>query len=224
MAEDTERRGVRLTKASFAVCVAVVALAGNAFQLWWSLDPRRKPDPNERLRAAIEPTSAEPGVTLETYLTRTTAPRELAQAIERQIVADYPTRAEFLCAKDRKLAVQGYMVYANVTVEGLKHRSVDFSTTVYSAATARRIRSYEGQDDQVRLPPQELTSPTDSFVQAAFVQVPPYPARKYYARFELRAHEEDGRLGTLLAMAESEPFPGFVPRFPTRYPHCPAST
>jgi hypothetical protein len=134
-------------------------------------------------------------------------------------VGKYATREKYLCAKERKLALRGYMVYANITVEGLKHRAVDLYTVLYSDATKRRMSSYQ---DEAPLPPLKLTSPTDSFVQAAFLMVPPWPERSYFARFELRAHEEDGKLGTLLAIADSDAFPGFIPSIPQRYPHCPA--
>jgi len=214
---DEERRSLRFTKLGFAAIVAVVALAGNAFQLLYSVDPRRKPDPNERLRAAIEPLTAEPQVALGTYLARTTAPAQIERTIDGLILARYKTHEEFLCAKERKLAVRGYMVYADITVEGLKHRAVDLYTTLYSNATGRRMASYEGE---APLPPLKLTSPTDSFVQAAFLEVPERPRADYFARFELRTHEDGGRLGTLLAMADSKPFPGFVGHYPEAYPHC----
>ncbi|WP_028066232.1 hypothetical protein [Solirubrobacter soli] len=216
--EGDERRGVRFTKLGFAAIVAVVALAGNAFQLLYSVDPTRKPDPNERLRAAIQPLSAEPQVSLGTYLARTTAPPEIERTIDGLILAKYKTHEEFLCAKERKLAVRGYMVYADITVEGLKHRAVDLYTTLYSNATHRRMAAYEGE---APLPPLKLTSPTDSFVQAAFLEVPERPRANYYARFELRTHEDGDKLGTLLAMADSKPFPGFEGNYARGYPHCP---
>ena len=79
---------------------------------------------------------------------------------------------------------------------------------------------YEGESPA---PPQKLTSPTDSFVQAVFLEVPPQPRRKYYARFELRTHAPEGELGTLLAVADSKAFPGFLPPENETYPHCPAA-
>jgi hypothetical protein len=205
---EPERRGIRFTKAGYAVVAALILLAGNALQLTWTLDPRRKPDPNERLRAAIEPVSAEPSVSLSTYLARTTSPGAIERAIDdrvREQAGGQLNHQEFLCAKERLLMLRGYMVYANVTVEGLKHRAVDLYTTLYSQTTRRRLSTYEGE---APLPPQKLTSPTDSFVQTAFLEVPPRPRGQYYARFELRTHEDDGELGTLLAVADGKPFPG----------------
>ena len=216
MEPEAENRGLRFTKLGFAAIVAVVALAGNAFQLLYSLDPARKPDPNERLRAAIEPVTAEPQVTLGTYLARTTTPAEIERRVDEMIVADYKTRAELDCAKERALAIRGYVVYANITVEGLKHRSVELYTTVYSDATKRRLANYEHEQ---AMPPLKLTSPTDTFVQAAFLEVPLNPRSRYFARFEVRTHEDRGKLGTLLAMADSKPFPGLKPIQGT-YSHC----
>jgi hypothetical protein len=220
---EPERRGVRFTKAGYAVVAALILLAGNAFQLTWTLDPRRKPDPNERLRASIQPLFAEPSVSLDTYLRRTTAPARVERAIDEQaraLAGRELSPKEFLCAKERLLAVRGYMVYANLTVEGLKHRSIDLYAALHSDATRRRLAMYEGGGLTVKLPPQELTSPTDSFVQTAFLEVPPRPNGRYYARFELRAHEKDGELGTLLAVAEGKPFPGLEFQPPSSYPHC----
>jgi hypothetical protein len=217
---EPERRGIRFTKAGYAVLAALILLAGNAFQLLWTLDPTRKPDPNERLRAAIEPVSAEPSVSMATYLQRTTAPAGIERAINeraRMQAGGELSHDEFLCAKERLLAIRGYMVYANVTVEGLKHREVDLYTTLYSGSTRRRLSTYEGE---APLPPQKLTSPTDSFVQTAFLEVPPRPNGRYYARFEIRTHEPDGVLGTLLAVADGKPFPGLEFRPPASYPHC----
>jgi hypothetical protein len=42
------------------VLAALILLAGNAVQLMWTLDPSRRPDPNERRRAAIQAVSADP--------------------------------------------------------------------------------------------------------------------------------------------------------------------
>lgn len=211
---EPERRGVRFTKAGYAVVAALILLAGNALQLTWTLDPRRKPDPNERLRAAIQPVSAEPSVSLATYLRRTTAPAGIERAIDERArlqAGRELSHQEFVCAKERLLTIRGYMVYANVTVEGLKHRAVDLYTTLYSGTTHRRLSTYEGE---APLPPQTLTSPTDSFVQTAFLEVPPRPNGRYYARFELRTHEKDEVLGTLLAVADGKPFPGLTFRPP----------
>ncbi len=219
--EGGDSRGVRFTKAGFAAVAALVLLVGNIGQLAWNLNPSWKPDPNERLRAAIEPVSAEPDISLATYLRRTTAARDLAQAVDDRTRSQFggkpPSHEAFLCAKARALSVRGYMVYANVTVEGLKHRAVDLYTSLYSEATRRRLATYE---DEAPLPPLKLTSPTDSFVQAAFLTVPARPRALYRARFELRTHTDDGGLGTLLAMADSRPFPGFEAHYPQTYPHC----
>ena len=88
-----------------------IQLIGNAVQLTWTLDPRRKPDPNERLHAAIEPESAEAKVALGTYLRRITAAREPEQALDAEVhVADPTDREAFLCARERKLSVRGYVV------------------------------------------------------------------------------------------------------------------
>jgi hypothetical protein len=177
------------------VVAALSLLAGNAPQLTWTLDPRRMPDPNERLRAAIEPVSAELSVSMATYLQRTTAPAGIERAIDERArlqAGGELSHDEFLCAKERLLTIRGYMVYANVTVEGLKHRAVDLYTTLDSDTTRRRLSTYEGE---APLPPQKLTSPTDSFVQTAFLEVPPRPDGRYYARFDLRTHEQDGVLG-----------------------------
>jgi hypothetical protein len=144
--------------------------------------------------------TAEPQVTLGTYLARTTTPAEIERRVDEMIVADYKTRAELDCAKDRALAIRGYVVYANITVEGLKHRSVELYTTVYSDATKRRLANYEHEQ---AMPPLKLTSPTDTFVQAAFLEVPLNPRSRYFARFEVRTHESGGGLGTLLTASRS---------------------
>jgi hypothetical protein len=220
---EPERRGVRFTKAGYAVVAALILLAGNAVQLTWTLDPSRRPDPNERLRAAIEPLAAEPSVSLGTYMLRTTAPGSVQRAIDEQArvkAGGDLSRQELLCARERLMAFRGHMVYANITVEGLKHRSVDLYATLYSAATRRRLATYEKEGLEVPLPAQRLTSPTDTFVQTAFLEAPPRPNGRYYAHFELRAHEDDGKIGTLLAVADGKPFAGVADKLPESYPHC----
>lgn len=212
----------RLTTTTLAIATSVVLLAGNVVQLRYTIDPSARPDPNEQLRATVRPATDEPDVTFGEYLARVTDPSALAPTLTqlaRQELRNEPPslRLTVPCERSHVAARLGYVAYANVTVEGLKHRSVDLYAMLYDARSHRRLAQYRQEG---ALTPVRLTSPTDSFVAAAFLDVPPEPRKLYYAHFELRAHAAAGDLGTLLAIGDSAPFRGFVAGYPSHYAGC----
>ena len=115
----SERRSLRLTKAGFAV---------------GGRDHRAR---RQRIPAALERSTRAANPIRTSACARRSTPcppsrrsrsartwpgrrrrDELERAIDSRIVAQYASRKEFLCAKERKLAIRGYMVYANITVGG----------------------------------------------------------------------------------------------------------
>jgi hypothetical protein len=187
---------------------AVALLGLNVVQFLYVLNPDLRPDPNERLRASIDVLWVEPQVTREDYLRRVTTSRRFRQAAEDDAGATLPHLSrERVCEEMPMLmAAEGWVLYAAVTVEGLKHRRVQLTGMLYDASTRTRFED----EERPTLPPRGLNSPYDSFVETVFVRLPSdpgRPAKRYYAELELRGEDrKDGTLGTLLAAARSRPF------------------
>jgi hypothetical protein len=190
-----------------------VLLALNALQFAYVLNPRLRPDPGESLGAEVNVTNVEPRVMRLDYLRRITAPTQLRRAAEddvRHTVGNVSQR-ELCDHVPTLLGSWGYVVYADVSVEGLKRRHVELSGTLYDGTRRDRLEEF----GEVNVPPRELSSPTDRFVETVYVSIPSMPERlskRFFVQLELRTQTaDDGSPGTLLATGRSDPFRYFVP-------------
>jgi hypothetical protein len=191
-----------------AGALALVAL--NAVQFVYVLNPRLRPDPNERLGAALRPLSVERRVYIGDYLERVTSERDIAgveDAVTRATLdTARPTAAEVKRERRRAMCREGAAVYVDVTVDGLKRREVELASFLYTARDRRRVHNVQ----QV-LAPRRLSSPTDRFVEAVWVDQPPEPTERYFVRVELRTVGSKKKVGTLLAIGDSKRFTGWQP-------------
>ena len=171
-----------------ALVALVVALAGLVFDFVPSL----RPDPRTQSGADLAVVAVERNVTLGEWMRRTSASPE-AYARRR---AAYMREGGSAAG----LRLPGELAYVDVAVRGFKRRGVVLSWALYDARTQERTGA-EGstahQATQVR-----LGAPTDEFVAELWIE-PRFDARRYFVRTEAR--EPDG---TLLAVADSEPFRG----------------
>jgi hypothetical protein len=212
---DSDSVVLRRSQVVLGALGALVLLALNVVQCAFEVDPRLRPDPNERLGADVRVTTVEPLVRRIDYLERVTAPSELQRAAEEDVrrTMDDPhlSRAELCREYPHVLGSWGYVVYAEVKVDGLKRRHVEISGTLYDGAIKDRLEEY----GYVEVPPRKLTSPTDSFVETVYVSLPSEPraSQRYLVQLELRTERDsDGTPGTLLATARSKPFAYFEPK------------
>jgi hypothetical protein len=197
-----------LPRILIGVAISVVTLLGLLAGLKYQIDPRSKPDPNERLSAALSVMAVERKVSIADYLHRVSDPGDFVQQVDRfvrqQVNDQRPTRLELQCERQRQVHLHGFVVYAKITVDGLKRRSVALGSALYEERSRRRIPQSEAI-----FPPHRLVSPTDTFVDAVFVNHPSAerPGARYFVRLELRDQGDH----TLLAIANSRPFHDFTP-------------
>jgi len=188
-----------------AILLTVATLSGALVSLAFQLNPNWKPDPNERLQAKLSVITVEPKVSVADYIHRIAAPADVSKDVDAwvryQVNDPHPTEVELRCERKRQVHLHGYVAYVDVTVEGLKKRSVVLGVALYDWRTGRRVPQYDAV-----FQPHKLRSPTDEFVETVFVNPAPQAHRPYYLRLELR--DQDQR--TLLAIADSKRFRGFA--------------
>ena len=204
------------------IATSLILLAGYGLNFAYDFWPSLKPDPGSHQRAWVRAVAIEPRVSLIDYLNRIDDPEytdDVLDAFARQTwgVASVPTQRQLDCQRRRVQGYHGYVVYARVHVEGLKRRNVTVAAMLYDAVDRHRLDAADlplpvGYD----ILSHQLSSPTDEFVQAVFVERP-QPGRRIFARIELRAED-----GTMLAIVNSHRFRGFkVPSTAPPKP-CPA--
>jgi hypothetical protein len=188
---------------------SVVLLFGYALNFAYDFWPSIKPDPGERLSASVSSILVDPYVRLDDFLKRAddAAYRDavLTQFAKVELGTSSPTEEQLVCQKRRAEDYLGLVVWARVHVEGLKHREVKLSATLYDGKTHRRYQ----QGVELPVPsviPHRLSSPTDDFVEGVFVDRPPAD-HTAVARLELRSDD-----GTLLDIANTKPFDSFLVR------------
>lgn len=224
--ERTDSIVLSRTKLIVGVIGATALLAFNVVQFLYVVNPSLRPDPGETLHAHIHVLAVEKALTLEEYLRRTVDASALLQAERAEVRLRYP-HLDLTTPLDKPtcrqwtkaLSESGYGVYAEVTVEGLKRRRVALEGHVYYARTGERFEPADAAQEPAR----EVTSPTDTYVELMYVRAPLKRA-KQYVQLELRSVEDHGRLGTLLAIARSDPFSRFaLPALPpAQARQCPA--
>ena len=164
---------LRTVWSSSAVAIAVVASAvALAFSLWPSLTP----DPRTVLAASLKVRTVEPGVTYRSFLER------VGEDVDG--------------VSSRLLGARGYVVYAQIRIEGRKHGSLTISKVRYAAASGRRIPGQTQREDSHA----EADTPNDQWIHPVFVLAPPYD---YPVFIRLELYDGD----TLLAFADTPPLP-----------------
>jgi hypothetical protein len=119
------RQAVGRGKAAWALLVALVALAGSATSLVFTLLPQLKPDPRDSVLAQLSVYAVEPNVSLGNYVTE--AYGSIAAA----------PKALHVPPSERGLA--GDVVYVRTRVDGFKHRHVRLVANLYDAKTQVQV-------------------------------------------------------------------------------------
>ena len=176
--------------AATAVIALIAAVVGLVFDLW----PELKPDPRTQVGADLAVIAVERNVTLGEWLERSSGS---AEEFARR-------RADYLDdgGSEAGLRIPGELAFVKVSVRGFKRRGISVRWAVYDAATQERVAGLAGRPEGREATEVDLEAPTDEFVAELWLGPVPGP-RRYFVRVEAR---EGG--GTLLAVADSDPFRG----------------
>jgi hypothetical protein len=154
-----EARFSRLTKGTWTMTVAAVALLGSLLSIGFTLFPSLKPDPRDHVAAALSVFGVDPGVTMGDFLRRAHPGDWKAAA-----------RAYGIDPGGAQLGFPGEVVYVRTQVDGYKHRSVTLIASFYDARTQSRLdpSALGGQQNTVATKI-GLDSPSSSSVQLFFI-------------------------------------------------------
>jgi hypothetical protein len=206
-AEDRSLRpatGRRFAPVGYAIAAAVLALASSVVTLVFTLWPGLKPDPGERLGAAVSVFDVETAVTHGAWIRRTSWTATEAQSRLEAFIrrGGIPGERVDKSTRKRLIGLEGSVLYVRLTIEGFKRRNVVLRWSIYDARSGQRLPGREFHD--VRTAGVSLSAPSDrSVVQ---VWVPPVPVdHKVFARIELLSRD-----GTLLAVTDSGNFRGIM--------------
>jgi len=145
---------------------AVIALVGSLLSVIFTLDPGLKPDPLDRVGAAITIFAVSPNVTLGDWAPEA-YPNAWRTVYQRTFGTTTPTADQ--------LGVLGDVIYVRTQVDGYKHRAVKLAWTVYNGSYGSRDLLDGGRIDLYKsIPaPQVLPLPIDapsrSSVQLLFI-------------------------------------------------------
>jgi len=170
---------------------AMIALVTAAIALLYQLVPALKPDPRERVGAAVEIFAVEPAVQLGQWL-QDAFPEDVDAATERVLGTRTPEPNELT------LTLTGTVVYVRTEVDGYKHRAIAIRVRLYVARSQRRAPT------PFAAPYREtsgarIDSPNRRSVQLLFLpdlRAEPTPE---FLRVELI----DAQSGSMLAVADS---------------------
>ena len=169
---------------------AAIALISALVALGFSLKPDWKPDPRDAIGAHATVLAVERKVTVANWLRRISPPGEL-KARRREWIEQSGTTA-----------IAGELAYVRLSVRGFKRRKVDLRWAVYEQRTQRRLRGAGAGSQANRSTTVVLEAPTDELVVEQWL-LPVDAPDEYFVRFEVRSPQ-----GTLLDVADSEPFKG----------------
>jgi hypothetical protein len=182
-------RPSRLATETTSYAALISALVAVGFTLWPSL----KPDPGTERGADIEVLEVERYVTVAEWLRRISPSP-----------ADFDARRKEY-EKDGFLTdATGQLAYVHITARGFKRDELSIRWSVYKHP-AREPRTRGGWDD-VDDTTIEAETPLDDVVLEQWIGPVPGP-KSYFVRFEVRTDS-----GILLAVADSKPFHGLLPR------------
>jgi hypothetical protein len=157
-APATRRRLRAVSRGTWALIVAVVALAGAGSTHEFTLWPQLKPDPRDSVLAQVSVFAIEPGVSLRRYLTLTYGS-----------VAKTPRSLQIPSAE---LPFQGDMIYVRTRVDGFKHRRVQVRAILYMKSTQEPAKLPAGPvtgPAALRLRSVDLDTPSTSTVQLLWI-------------------------------------------------------
>ena len=183
-------RGLRrLVAESKTFLTALIALVAATVGLLFQLVPSLKPDPRERVGAAVEIFAVERGVRIGDWL-RDAFPKDVAAATKRVLGTTTPEPSE--------LTVEGTVVYVRAEVDGYKHRSVALRARLYIWRSQQRVPT------NFAAPYREssgvtIDSPNRRSVQLLFVSDLRAEPEPEFLRVEL----VDSSSGAILAIADS---------------------
>lgn len=190
-------RARRLGATGWALLTAGLALAGSVVTLLFTLVPDLKPDPHEKIGAAVEILAVERKVSVSEWLKRA-FPGDLHAATER------------LFDKDGVPGYHGEVVYVRVQVDGFKHGHVTLTVRLHDARSQSEIELPSTPIDPERfsrVSSKTIDSPSRSSVQVLFLPNLTYETRHEFLRAEL--YEKDG----VLAVDDSPTLVhGLIPR------------
>jgi hypothetical protein len=168
-------------RATFAVIVALVALAGSISTLLFTFLPELKPDPRDSVLAELNVFGLQPNTSLLSYL------RLTGKKIPRGVGAQYS-------------AIEGDMVLVRTQVDGYKHRVVGLKAALFWARTQDSVPPNKVEAPFVKLGSEvTLDTPSTTTIQLFwFPELGPIPATF------LRVEMFDGS-GRMLAVADSRP-------------------
>lgn len=188
MSEPTPGGLRRFASESKTLLTALIALVAAGAGLLFDLVPALKPDPRERIGAAVEIFAIEPGVETGTWL-RDAFPNDVKAATKRVLFTSTPEPSE--------LTVEGTVVYVRTEVDGYKHREIALKVRLYNARTQQRAPN-EFASTYQQSSGVEIDSPNRRSVQQLFVP----PLRDEGPVF-LRVTLVDSESGSILAIADS---------------------
>jgi hypothetical protein len=151
-------RLLAVSRGSWALLLAVVALASSGTTALFALLPQLKPDPRDSVLAQLNAYAIEPDVSLKSYL----------QLAYGNVVQE----AKSLQIPREELSFKGDMVYVRTRVDGFKHRRVRLMATVYLKATQRPASVVPGPvsgPSALRLRSVALDTPSTSTVQLFWI-------------------------------------------------------
>jgi hypothetical protein len=168
---------------------ALIALVAATVGLLFQLDPSRRPDPRERVGAAVEIFAVERGVRIGDWL-KEAFPNDVATAKERVLGTATPEPSE--------LTVEGTVVYVRTEVDGYKHRSVALRARLYRWHSQQRVptdfaAAYRESSGVT------IDSPNRRSVQLLFVSDLRDEPKPEFLRVQL----VDSSSGAILAIADS---------------------
>lgn len=190
MSEPKPRGLRRLAGRSGTFLTALIALVAAAVGLVFLFQPGLKPDPRERVGAAVEIFSVEPGVSTRAWLHEAFATRDVPAEIRRLFGVSKPATGE--------LAALGSVVYVRVEVDGYKHRQVELQVRLYDLKTMQRLSRFPPQFNESSRP--TIDAPNRRSVQLMFISdLSNERRRPEFLRVEL----VDSDTGRMLAVADS---------------------
>jgi hypothetical protein len=187
-----------------ALSTALLALVTAAVGIAFALDPSLRPDPRTRISGAVKVLAVEPGVTVESWLRRTSSTHQQFLSSSRAYLAANkgPSSAPLSRAQANSLlGIHGTILYVQTTIEGFKRRKLRLRWSVYQKRNGERVPDKDLSDigtDSVN-----VNAPTDRSVQVVWLQPVAIPGRasSVFVRFELVTN--DGAF--TLAIADSPP-------------------
>jgi hypothetical protein len=145
-------------KATFALIVALVALAGSASTLLFTFLPELKPDPRDSVLAKLNVFGLQPDVSLFSYLhlTRKKVPASLVPQYKK---------------------IDGDMVFVRTQVDGYKHRVVVLKAGLFFARSQEAVPANKVKNPFVALGSQDtLDTPSTTTIQVFwFPELGPVP-------------------------------------------------